>query len=70
MHSHAAVSSVPELSGSDDTNSLKGSILPFLRALDGWNTHDESFEHSIAGGVTTNLILPGPADAIGDNCVS
>lgn len=30
------------LLGSDDTNSLKGVAQPWLRSLDGLNTHDES----------------------------
>jgi hypothetical protein len=37
------------------------------RALDGLNTHDDSYALSIAGGVTTSLILPGSANAIGED---
>lgn len=66
MHSHIALESSPILQGSDDTNSLNGPILPWLRAVDAMNTHDESFRLSAAGGVTTSLILPGSANAIGD----
>jgi hypothetical protein len=66
MHSHLGDASSPALEGaSGDDNSLKGPILPWLRALDGLNTHDESYALSIAGGVTTALILPGSANAIG-----
>ncbi|KIJ15978.1 hypothetical protein PAXINDRAFT_99322 [Paxillus involutus ATCC 200175] len=65
VHSHIAVASSPSLDGANDANSLKGLTLPWLRSLDGLNTHDASYVHSIAGGVTTSLILPGSADAIG-----
>ncbi|KAF9239773.1 hypothetical protein BU15DRAFT_74314 [Melanogaster broomeanus] len=65
VHSHIAVGSSPSLKGASDSNSIKGLTLPWLRSLDGLNTHDDSYAHSIAGGVTTSLILPGSADAIG-----
>lgn len=59
------VEAAPSLSGADDTNSLKGPILPWLRSIDGLNTHDDSYQLAVAGGVTTSLILPGSANAIG-----
>lgn len=65
MHSHLGVDSAPELQGADDTNSLKGVVLPWLRSLDGLNTHDEAYRLSVSGGVTTSNVLPGSADAIG-----
>lgn len=66
MHSHLGDASSPALDGaSSDDNSLKGPILPWLRSLDGLNTHDDSYALSIAGGVTTALVLPGSANAIG-----
>ena len=65
LHSHLGVDSAPYLLGSDDTNSLKGLVLPWLRSLDGLNTHDEAYKLSISGGVTTANVLPGSADAIG-----
>lgn len=64
-HSHLGVLAAPSLSGANDGNSHNGPILPWLRSLDGLNTHDESYALSIAGGVTTALILPGSANAIG-----
>lgn len=66
IHSHLGVFSSPSLSGSSDGNSFKGTIQPWLRALDGLNTHDEGMKLAIAGGVTTSLILPGSANAIGE----
>lgn len=65
MHSHLGVDSVPALKGSDDTNSRKGIVQPWLRSLDGLNTHDDAYHLSISGGVTTANVLPGSANAIG-----
>ena len=64
-HSHLGDGSSPALDGAVDDNSLKGTIQPWLRSLDGLNTHDDSYALSIAGGVTTALVLPGSANAIG-----
>ena len=41
LHSHVGGSN-PALRGSDDGNSYKGPITPWLRVLDGLNTHDLS----------------------------
>ncbi|KAH9935455.1 uncharacterized protein B0H18DRAFT_975763 [Fomitopsis serialis] len=65
LHSHLGVSSAPHLRGASDGNSRHGPVLPWLRALDGLNTHDAGYELSVAGGVTTALVLPGSANAIG-----
>ncbi|KAF4603486.1 hypothetical protein EYR38_003899 [Pleurotus pulmonarius] len=65
LHSHIGVSSLPQLSGASDGNSHNGPILPFLRSIDGLNTHDESYILAVAGGVTTAQVLPGSANNIG-----
>ncbi|KAI0692924.1 composite domain of metallo-dependent hydrolase [Cerioporus squamosus] len=65
LHSHLGVYSMPALDGTFDGNSWKGPILPWLRALDALNTHDDAFRLSSSGGVTTSLVLPGSANAIG-----
>ncbi|KAJ7485567.1 amidohydrolase-domain-containing protein [Mycena latifolia] len=65
MHSHLGVMSALGLKGAADSNSFKGLVLPWLRALDGINTHDDGYALAVAGGVTTSLILPGSADAMG-----
>lgn len=65
LHSHLGVISSPGLAGADDGNSMKGLIMGWLRSVDGLNTHDEGFRHTLSGGVTTALILPGSADAMG-----
>jgi hypothetical protein len=51
--------------GANDVNSKYGPILPWLRSIDGFNTHDDSFELAMAGGVTSAQVLPGSANAIG-----
>lgn len=65
-HSHIGIKPLPVLRATEsDVNSLKGNVQPWLRSLDGLNTHDDSFPLAIAGGVTTALVLPGSANAIG-----
>lgn len=65
MHSHMGDGPSPVLDGAEDYNSLNGPVVPWMRSLDGLNTHDDAFHLSISGGVTTSLILPGSANAIG-----
>ncbi|CAA7271147.1 unnamed protein product [Cyclocybe aegerita] len=65
LHSHIGVYSAPELNGAQDGNSRKAPIQPWLRSIDGLNTHDDSYELAISGGVTTAQILPGSANNIG-----
>ncbi|KAL0946374.1 hypothetical protein HGRIS_012604 [Hohenbuehelia grisea] len=65
LHSHIGVAPMPRHSGTTDSNSHRMPILPFLRSIDGLNTHDASYELSISGGVTTAQVLPGSANNIG-----
>ncbi|KAJ1026294.1 hypothetical protein NDA16_002381 [Ustilago loliicola] len=65
MHVHLAVGAVPALPGQDDTNSIGNNINPYLRTIDGMNQHDVSFRKSLAGGITTGLVLPGSANSMG-----
>jgi imidazolonepropionase-like amidohydrolase len=65
MHSHLGVYSAPALSGASDGNSRHGPILPWMRSLDGLNTHDDAYRLSVSGGTTTALVLPGSANSIG-----
>ncbi|KAJ6570161.1 carbohydrate esterase family 9 protein [Mycena vulgaris] len=65
LHSHMGNYASPGLEGASDGNSHKGTIQPWLRSLDALNTHDDAYPLSIAGGVTTALVLPGSGDAIG-----
>ncbi|CCM02332.1 uncharacterized protein FIBRA_04424 [Fibroporia radiculosa] len=65
LHSHVGVFSAPFLRGAQDVNSGHGPVLPWLRSIDGFNTHDDALELAIAGGVTSVQVLPGSANAIG-----
>ncbi|KAG8906655.1 hypothetical protein FRC01_007930, partial [Tulasnella sp. 417] len=65
LHSHIGVVSVPELRGSHDVNSHKGIAQPWMRSLDGINVFDSALPLSISGGVTSSLVFPGSANAIG-----
>lgn len=69
LHSHIGVGSSPHLSGASDTNSRKAPILPWLRSIDGLNTHDASYALARAGGVGTVQVLPGSANNIGGQAV-
>jgi hypothetical protein len=51
--------------GATDLNSPNGPILPWLRSVDGLNTHDEAYELAMAGGVTSAQVLPGSSNVIG-----
>ncbi|KAL6308850.1 hypothetical protein BKA93DRAFT_481716 [Sparassis latifolia] len=64
-HAHLGVLPSPLLAGANDGGSTHGTVQPWLRSLDGLNTHDDGYLHSMAGGVTTTLILPGSGNAIG-----
>ena len=57
------------IQGAFDVNSHKAPILPWLRSIDGLNTHDAAYELAIVGGVTTAQILPGSANNIGQTFV-
>jgi hypothetical protein len=69
FHSHVGILSAPVLSGAFELNSFHGPILPWLRSIDAFNTHDEAFALTIAGGVTSVQVLPGSANAIGTNII-
>ena len=45
-------------------NSNSGPILPWLRTVDAFDTHDDSIQLVIAGGVTSVQALPGSINAI------
>ena len=65
LHSHAGLVSAPVTAGALELDSPNGPILPWLRSIDGLNTHDESYRLALAGGLTTALVIPGSANAIG-----
>ncbi len=65
LHSHLGICYSPDFDECSDGNSLHGITQPWLRSLDALNTHDDAYRLSIAGGITTALVLPGSANAIG-----
>ncbi|KZV79501.1 composite domain of metallo-dependent hydrolase [Exidia glandulosa HHB12029] len=66
LHSHVGVFSMPDSRGaSGDFMSSDGPVVPWMRSIDGLNTHDASYELAVAGGLTGGLILPGSGNAIG-----
>ncbi|GJE84554.1 composite domain of metallo-dependent hydrolase [Phanerochaete sordida] len=65
LHSHVGLLSAPFTAGAFEVNSIHGPALPWLRSIDGFNTHDLAFELAIAGGVTSAMVLPGSGNAIG-----
>ncbi|KAL2266759.1 hypothetical protein VTJ83DRAFT_6111 [Remersonia thermophila] len=65
MHSHAGVSTLPELWGTDDTNEMASDTTPYVRSIDGLNPRDPQIQAIKSGGVTTSLILPGSANNMG-----
>ncbi|KDQ64250.1 hypothetical protein JAAARDRAFT_64138 [Jaapia argillacea MUCL 33604] len=65
LHSHVGLLSAPFMAGTFDVNSPNGPILPYLRSIDAFNTHDDAFRLAIAGGVTSTQVLPGSGNAIG-----
>ncbi|KAH9921901.1 uncharacterized protein B0H18DRAFT_1086033 [Fomitopsis serialis] len=65
LHSHVGLFSAPFMRGAFDVNSRHGPVLPWLRSIDAFNTHDDAFMLAIAGGVTSVQVLPGSGNAIG-----
>ncbi|KAI0329537.1 composite domain of metallo-dependent hydrolase [Cubamyces sp. BRFM 1775] len=65
LNTHIGIISAPATAGALDYSSSHGPILPWLRTVDGLNTHDEAFALAVAGGVTTVQVVPGSENVIG-----
>ncbi|KAJ7682612.1 hypothetical protein DFH06DRAFT_1076348 [Mycena polygramma] len=65
VHTHLGLISSPFTAGAFDARSKNGPILPWLRNIDGFNTHDDAFQLAIAGGVTSAQMLSGSTNNIG-----
>jgi hypothetical protein len=65
LHSHLGLLSAPALTGALGANSPDGPVLPWLRSIDGFSTHDDAFRLTMAGGVTSVQALPGSKNVIG-----
>ncbi|KAJ6598878.1 carbohydrate esterase family 9 protein [Mycena vulgaris] len=74
LHTHLGLMSTPFMGGESlslgvseqlDVGSKHGPTLPWLRNIDGFNTHDDGFQLAIAGGVTSAQVLSGSMNNIG-----
>ena len=68
-HTHLGVYAEPAEWSAEDGNETSGPVTPAMDALDAINPADIAFDDALAGGVTTVMIAPGSANAIGGQCV-
>ena len=68
-HTHLGVYSEPTEWSAEDGNEMSGPVTPAMDALDAINPTDIAFDDALAGGVTTVMIAPGSANAVGGQCV-
>lgn len=69
MHTHLGVYGMPILPTHTDLNSRLGPVRPMVRSVDGFNEHDMALRTTLAGGITSALVLPGSLDNIGGHAV-
>lgn len=65
MHSHIGVYAAPSAKGNQDGNEMTSPTTPAVRALDAFDPEDPAIARTLAGGVTTALILPGSGNIVG-----
>ena len=65
MHSHLGVYAAPSAKAHQDGNEMTSPTTPAVRALDAFDPEDPAIARSVAGGVTTALILPGSGNVVG-----
>jgi hypothetical protein len=65
INSQLGIFSSPGLRGSEDFDSKKGPVLPWLRSIEGLHTRDNEFELAMAAGVTSAQVLAGASNSIG-----
>ncbi|KAJ8086813.1 hypothetical protein PM082_005638 [Marasmius tenuissimus] len=65
IYSHEGVLSSPVTRGSNELDSNKGPILPYLRSIDGFHTFDDRILRALTHGVTSAHIAPGRGNIIG-----
>ena len=65
MHSHLGVYAAPSAKAHQDGNEMTSPITPAVRALDAFDPEDPAIARTVAGGVTTVLILPGSGNVVG-----
>ena len=65
MHSHLGVYAAPSAKAHQDGNEMTSPTTPAVRALDAFDPEDPAIARTVAGGVTTALILPGSGNVVG-----
>lgn len=65
MHSHLGVYAAPSAKAHADGNEMTSPTTPAVRALDAFDPEDPAIARTVAGGVTTALILPGSGNVVG-----
>lgn len=65
MRSHLGVYSWPEFEVTSDGNEITSPLVPQMRAIDGFNTHDPAINWVRSGGVTSSLVIPGSGELMG-----
>ena len=68
-HTHLGVYAEPTEWSAEDGNETSAPVTPAMDALDAVNPADIAFDDALAGGVTTVMIAPGSANAVGGQCV-
>ena len=68
-HTHLGVYAEPTEWSAEDGNETSGPVTPAMDALDAINPSDIAFDDAFSGGVTTVMIAPGSANAVGGQCV-
>ncbi|KAK1229532.1 hypothetical protein PQX77_007420 [Marasmius sp. AFHP31] len=70
IYSHEGVLSSPVTRGSNELDSNKGPILPYLRSIDGFHTFDDRILRALTHGVTSAHIAPGRGNIIGKSTMN
>lgn len=65
MHSHLGVYAAPNARAHADGNEMTAPTTPAVRAIDAFDPEDPAIARSLAGGVTSALILPGSGNVVG-----
>jgi hypothetical protein len=69
MHSHMGLEYLPEFRNAEDFNEGSFPVTSQVRVIDAFTPHDASIALSLAGGVTTSLVLPGSSNAMGGEAI-
>lgn len=64
-HSHIGIAEEKISSNTDATNENTNPITPCMRAIDAINPMDSAFHNALAAGITSVMVGPGSANAIG-----